>query len=75
MLPCILNGKEKDHALIQDKEEKGLLEPFSLMFWILYICCGISDILDGAIARAMHLESEMGANIILFLLCIPIQIK
>lgn len=26
MLPCILNGKEKEHALIQEQEEKGLID-------------------------------------------------
>jgi phosphoserine phosphatase len=25
MLPCILNGKEKEHSLIQEQEEKGLI--------------------------------------------------
>lgn len=26
MLPCILNDKEKEHSLIQDQEEKGLID-------------------------------------------------
>lgn len=26
MLPCILNGKENEHALIQEQEEKGMLD-------------------------------------------------
>lgn len=26
MLPCILNGKEKEHAVIQKQEESGLLD-------------------------------------------------
>jgi phosphoserine phosphatase len=26
MLPCILNGKEKEHSLIQEQEEKGLID-------------------------------------------------
>lgn len=25
MLPCILNGKEKEHSLIQEQEEKGMI--------------------------------------------------
>jgi phosphoserine phosphatase len=25
MLPCILNGKEKEHSIIQEQEEKGLI--------------------------------------------------
>ena len=38
-------------------------KPFSLLFWILYIVCGISDILDGFIARSMKQESEFGAKL------------
>ena len=38
-------------------------KPFSLLFWILYIVCGISDILDGFIARSMKQESELGAKL------------
>ncbi len=26
MLPCILNGKEREHALIQEREEQGLID-------------------------------------------------
>ena len=26
MLPCILNGKEKEHSVIQEKEETGELD-------------------------------------------------
>lgn len=33
----------------------------SNLFLVLYILCGISDIFDGLIARAMHTESETGA--------------
>lgn len=29
MLPCILNGKAKEHALIQQKEESGELDYIS----------------------------------------------
>lgn len=29
MLPCILNGKEKEHSFIQEKEEKGLINYIS----------------------------------------------
>ena len=38
-------------------------KPFSLLFWILYIVCGISDILDGFIARSMKQESEFVAKL------------
>jgi len=40
-----------------------LTKPFSLLFWILYIVCGISDILDGFVARSMKQESEFGAKL------------
>ena len=36
------------------------LEPFSLVFYIVYGVCGISDALDGFIARKFHLESKFG---------------
>ena len=35
--------------------------PLSAEFYILYTCCGISDILDGMIARHTHAESKSGA--------------
>ena len=40
-----------------------LTKPFTLLFWILYIVCGISDILDGFVARSMKQESEFGAKL------------
>ena len=40
-----------------------LPKPFTLLFWILYIVCGISDILDGFVARSMKQESEFGAKL------------
>lgn len=33
----------------------------SNLFIILYILCGVSDVLDGFVARALHTESEKGA--------------
>ena len=36
-------------------------ETFSSIFYILYIYCGISDILDGFIARKSKSESKIGA--------------
>lgn len=36
------------------------IRPFSLLFFIIYILCGISDILDGMIARKMNLVSKKG---------------
>ena len=41
-----------------------LLYPaFSLPFYILYLLCGLSDMVDGAIARMTNSASEMGAKI------------
>ena len=30
-------------------------------FWLLYVLCGLSDILDGWLARRLHAETEAGA--------------
>ena len=38
-------------------------KPFSLLFCILYAVCGISDILDGFVARIMKQESKFGAKL------------
>ena len=35
--------------------------PFSSIFFLLYLYCGISDIIDGYIARKTHTESVRGA--------------
>lgn len=35
--------------------------PFSLWYFALYTLCGISDVLDGTIARRMKITSEIGA--------------
>ena len=40
-----------------------LTKPFSSLFWILYVVCGISDILDGFVARIMKQESKFGAKL------------
>ena len=37
--------------------------PFSVMFYILYTICGISDMVDGAIARRTNSTSEFGARL------------
>lgn len=39
------------------------LEPFSKEFFIVYTLCGISDLLDGAVARALKVTSEFGARL------------
>ncbi len=37
------------------------LVPFSVEYYIVYTLCGISDILDGFLARRMHSSTEKGA--------------
>ena len=37
--------------------------PFSKWFFILYLFCGISDLVDGFIARATHNTSALGAKL------------
>lgn len=43
----------------------GLLFPsvFSAPFWVLYLWCGISDMIDGPLARRLNSESRTGAAI------------
>lgn len=36
-------------------------EPFSVGFYFLYTFCGITDMIDGTIARRLHTESNTGA--------------
>ena len=36
---------------------------FSPGFWALYCWCGLSDMIDGPIARKMNAESELGSRI------------
>lgn len=38
-------------------------ELLSPMFYLLYFLCGISDVLDGWLARKMKVESEAGARL------------
>ena len=38
-----------------------ILPPRSLPFAVLYLLCGLTDMLDGFIARKLHTESENGA--------------
>lgn len=37
--------------------------PFETVFWICYLCGGISDLLDGFIARKLNQQSTAGAKI------------
>ena len=41
----------------------AIIETFSLPFYILYIYCGISDMLDGYIARKTKNTSKIGARL------------
>lgn len=36
---------------------------FSPVFWILYCWCGISDMIDGMLARKMNVTTELGSRI------------
>ena len=49
------------------------------MFWALYALCGISDMVDGWLARRLHAESNTGAILdsvsdILFVACCAIRL-
>lgn len=37
------------------------VQPLSPLFFVLYICCGVSDMIDGFIARATRSVSKQGA--------------
>lgn len=39
------------------------IAPFTLAFYIVWTVCGISDVLDGAIARMLKKESKFGARL------------
>ena len=48
-------------------------------FWALYVLCGLSDILDGRLARKLHVESKTGAVLdsvadILFVVCCAVRL-
>ena len=48
-------------------------------FWSLYVLCGLSDILDGWLARRLHAESKTGAiwdsvSDIIFVACCAIRL-
>lgn len=40
-----------------------LAEPFSTAFWVCYLCGGLSDLLDGAVARKLKAHSPAGAKL------------
>ncbi len=37
------------------------IKPFSIAFYVIYAWCGISDLFDGVIARAIKVESSLGS--------------
>ncbi|NCB34367.1 MAG: CDP-alcohol phosphatidyltransferase family protein, partial [Erysipelotrichia bacterium] len=37
--------------------------PFSDLFWMIYICCGMTDIVDGFVAGTFHQESMLGSKL------------
>ena len=54
-------------------------DPASVAFWVIYGLCGISDMLDGYLARKLHAESKTGAVLdsvadICFVLCCAIRL-
>ena len=59
----------------------GLLfcDVFSWPFWVLYASCGISDMVDGWLARMFHAETKAGAALdsvadIVFVACCAIRL-
>ena len=56
-----------------------LFYPASVAFWVIYGLCGISDMLDGYLARKLHAESKAGAVLdsvadICFVACCAIRL-
>ncbi|MDD3920583.1 MAG: CDP-alcohol phosphatidyltransferase family protein [Eubacteriales bacterium] len=47
---------------------------FSAIFWVLYACGCISDVLDGVAARALNQKSELGAKLDSFADCLFIGV-
>ena len=53
--------------------------PASVEFWVVYGLCGVSDIVDGYLARKLHAESKIGAVLdsvadICFVACCTIKL-
>lgn len=38
-------------------------EPLSFAFWLFYLLCGVSDSIDGPVARMSHQASDAGARL------------
>ncbi|WP_032121157.1 HAD family hydrolase [Clostridium amazonitimonense] len=43
MLPCILNGKEKEHSFIQEQEEKGIIDYISADYLRAELLLGLEE--------------------------------
>ncbi len=39
----------------------GFLLPMGAVFWAVYLLCGVTDLLDGALARRWQVQSRIGA--------------
>ena len=56
-----------------------LCNPEGAAFWVIYGLCGMSDIIDGYLARKLHVESKTGAVLdsvadFCFIACCAIQL-
>ena len=56
-----------------------LCDPAGAAFWVIYVLCGVSDIVDGYLARRLHAESKAGAVLdsvadICFVACCAIRL-
>ena len=40
-----------------------IAQPFSVLFWLCYLCGGLSDVLDGPVARKYNQQSDAGARL------------
>lgn len=40
-----------------------VFKPFSVLFWVCYVCGGLSDILDGFAARKLKQQTPLGAKL------------
>ena len=55
------------------------VDPARVAFWVIYGLCGISDMMDGYLARKLHAESKTGAALdsvadLCFVACCAIQL-
>ena len=52
-----------------------LSDPMSAPFWVWYVCGGLSDLIDGPVARRLNQQSALGAKLdsiadIVFIACV-----